>query len=133
MRPGISTNSSVLEVRAPSGSRPFLTFTRTLLHFYPVAVQRVSPRTPGRSRGCHFLNHNTVLNGNQFQLAQYSPSYYRATWIATGLDAGFATAMAIRPKWLRDMCSILFSAYYIIYANEADEKVWRCFGLAIEI
>ncbi|KAF9653808.1 alpha/beta-hydrolase [Thelephora ganbajun] len=53
----------------------------------------------------------------------YSPSYYRATWIATGLDAGFATAMAIRPKWLRDICAILFSAYYIIYANEADEKV----------
>lgn len=54
---------------------------------------------------------------------QYSPSYYRATWINTGLDAGFATAMSIRPKWLRDICSIVFSGYYIIYANEADEKV----------
>ncbi|KAH8093945.1 alpha/beta-hydrolase [Cristinia sonorae] len=53
----------------------------------------------------------------------YSPSYYRATWIATGLDAGFATAMDIRPKWLKDICSILFSIYYIIYANEADEKL----------
>jgi len=31
--------------------------------------------------------------------------------------------MSIRPKWLRDLCSILFSAYYILYANEADEKV----------
>ncbi|KAF5370750.1 hypothetical protein D9758_001917 [Tetrapyrgos nigripes] len=55
----------------------------------------------------------------------YSPSYYRATWINTGLDAGFATAMAIRPKWLRDICSIVFSVYYIIYANEADEKLRR--------
>jgi hypothetical protein len=54
---------------------------------------------------------------------QYSPSYYRATWIAIGLDAGFATAASIRPKWLKDFCSILFSIYYIIYANEADEKV----------
>jgi hypothetical protein len=54
---------------------------------------------------------------------QYSPSYYRATWIAIGLDAGFATAISIRPKWLKDFCSILFSIYYIIYANEADEKV----------
>ncbi|KAI1794112.1 alpha/beta-hydrolase [Ganoderma leucocontextum] len=53
----------------------------------------------------------------------YSPSYYRATWIVTGLDAGFATAMQIKPRWLRDMCSILFSIYYIIYANEADEKL----------
>ncbi|KII92745.1 hypothetical protein PLICRDRAFT_155534 [Plicaturopsis crispa FD-325 SS-3] len=53
----------------------------------------------------------------------YSPSYYRATWIATGLDAGFATAMSIRPKWMRDLCSVLFSVYYIIYANEADEKL----------
>ncbi|OJA18626.1 hypothetical protein AZE42_01772 [Rhizopogon vesiculosus] len=55
----------------------------------------------------------------------YSPSYYRATWIATGLDAGFATAMSIRPKWLKDICSILFSVYYIVYANEADEKIRR--------
>ena len=34
--------------------------------------------------------------------------------------------MAVRPKWLRDICAILFSAYYIIYANEADEKVRKC-------
>ncbi|KAL1939810.1 hypothetical protein VTO73DRAFT_9510 [Trametes versicolor] len=53
----------------------------------------------------------------------YSPSYYRATWMATGLDAGFATAMTIRPRWLRDICSVLFSVYYIIYASEADEKI----------
>jgi hypothetical protein len=31
--------------------------------------------------------------------------------------------MSIRPKWLRDICSIIFSVYYVIYANEADEKV----------
>jgi hypothetical protein len=31
--------------------------------------------------------------------------------------------MSIPFKWLRDLCSILFSIYYIIYANEADEKV----------
>ncbi|CDO76538.1 hypothetical protein BN946_scf184769.g2 [Trametes cinnabarina] len=53
----------------------------------------------------------------------YSPSYYRATWIAIGLDAGFATAMTIRPRWLKDICSVLFSIYYIIYASEADEKI----------
>ena len=56
-------------------------------------------------------------------LSQYSSNYYRATWISTGLDAGFATAMSIRPKWLKDICSVLFSIYYIIYATEADEKV----------
>lgn len=62
---------------------------------------------------------------------KYSPSYYRATWIITGLDAGFATAMTVRPKWLRDLCSVLFSIYYIIYANEADEKVWEAYVLPI--
>lgn len=31
--------------------------------------------------------------------------------------------MSIRPKWLRDICSILFSGYYILYAHEGDEKV----------
>ncbi|KAJ7045745.1 Alpha/Beta hydrolase protein [Mycena alexandri] len=55
----------------------------------------------------------------------YSPSYYRATWINTGLDAGFATAMSIRTKWIRDICSVIFSGYYIIYPNEADEKLRR--------
>jgi hypothetical protein len=54
---------------------------------------------------------------------QYSPPFYRAMWIASGMDAGFATAMSIRPKFLRDIASILFSVYYIVYANEADEKV----------
>ncbi|KAF8639568.1 hypothetical protein AX17_001470 [Amanita inopinata Kibby_2008] len=53
----------------------------------------------------------------------YSPSFYRATWLITGLDAGFATAMTIRPRWLRDICSIIFSGYYIIYASDADEKL----------
>ncbi|KAF8628907.1 hypothetical protein AX15_003688 [Amanita polypyramis BW_CC] len=55
----------------------------------------------------------------------YSPSFYRATWIITGLDAGFATAISIRPKWLRDICSLIFSVYYIIYANSADERLRR--------
>ncbi|KAF7321711.1 hypothetical protein MKEN_00692500 [Mycena kentingensis (nom. inval.)] len=55
----------------------------------------------------------------------YSSSYYRATWINTGLDAGFATAMSIRTKWLNDICSVLFGVYYILYPNEADEKIRR--------
>ncbi|KAJ6499063.1 Alpha/Beta hydrolase protein [Mycena sanguinolenta] len=55
----------------------------------------------------------------------YSPSYYRATWINTGLDAGFATAMSIRNKWIRDFASILFSAYYIAYPDQADQKLQR--------
>jgi hypothetical protein len=54
---------------------------------------------------------------------KYSPSFYRATWINTGLDAGFAMAMPIRPRWLRDICSLVFSVYYIICANSAEEKV----------
>ena len=29
----------------------------------------------------------------------------------------------MRPLWLRDIASILFSIYYLIYANEADEKL----------
>ncbi|THH03434.1 hypothetical protein EW145_g6259 [Phellinidium pouzarii] len=55
----------------------------------------------------------------------YSREYNRATWIVTGLDAGFATAMSIRPKWLRDICSIIFSAYYMVRGDDADSKVHR--------
>ncbi|PWN27576.1 alpha/beta-hydrolase, partial [Jaminaea rosea] len=53
----------------------------------------------------------------------YSRSFYRVTWIVTALDAGFATALNVKPKWLRDILSMVFSAYYVLYANEADEKL----------
>ncbi|EEQ31573.1 hypothetical protein McanMca71_006124 [Microsporum canis] len=53
----------------------------------------------------------------------YSRSYFRATWIVTALDAGFWTAMNIQKKWLRDLASLVFSIYYLIAAEQADEKV----------
>lgn len=55
----------------------------------------------------------------------YSRAYYRASYLAVAFDAGFATAMPVRPKWLRDICSMLFSGYYLIWAQEADEKLRR--------
>jgi acetyl esterase/lipase len=53
----------------------------------------------------------------------YSRSFYRATWFSTALDAGFFTALPIRRKLIRDVASILFSVYYLIFAEAADEKV----------
>ncbi|CAH7689376.1 Alpha/Beta hydrolase protein [Phakopsora pachyrhizi] len=53
----------------------------------------------------------------------YSRGFYRATWINTALDAGFATASSIPVKWLRDVLSVMFSGYYLLYASEADEKL----------
>ncbi|PGH05751.1 protein btn1 [Blastomyces parvus] len=53
----------------------------------------------------------------------YSRSYFRATWVTTALDAGFWTAMNIKKKWLRDLASMVFSMYYLIAAEHADEKV----------
>ncbi|KIW44460.1 hypothetical protein, variant [Exophiala oligosperma] len=53
----------------------------------------------------------------------YNRSYFRATWITTALDAGFWTAMRIRNKGLRDLASMIFTVYYLIAAEQADEKV----------
>jgi acetyl esterase/lipase len=53
----------------------------------------------------------------------YSRAYFRATWITTALDAGFWSAMKIRNKKVRDLASIIFSVYYLIAAERADEKV----------
>lgn len=53
----------------------------------------------------------------------YSRSYFRATWVTTALDAGFWSAMRIKRKGLRDFFSIVFSIYYMICAEQADEKV----------
>ncbi|KAL6711353.1 hypothetical protein ACN47E_005884 [Coniothyrium glycines] len=55
----------------------------------------------------------------------YSRSYFRATWVTTALDAGFWSAMKIRRKGVRDLLSIVFSVYYLICAEQADDKVRR--------
>lgn len=52
----------------------------------------------------------------------------RALLLAVALDTGFASAMHVKPKWLRDVLSMLFSGYYLFFANEADEKVRTLFS-----
>lgn len=46
----------------------------------------------------------------------------------TAMDAGFWTAMRIQKKWLRDLASIVFTVYYLIAAEQADEKVRKVRG-----
>lgn len=53
----------------------------------------------------------------------YSKSYFRATWVATALDAGYWTAMPIKWNWLREMAGPIFTIYYLLAAEQADEKV----------
>ncbi|KAL3469891.1 CLN3 protein-domain-containing protein [Aspergillus californicus] len=55
----------------------------------------------------------------------YSRSFFRATWITTALDAGFWTAMKVRPKWLRDIASLCCTVYYLFAAEQADDKARR--------
>lgn len=54
---------------------------------------------------------------------KYDRNYFRATWVATALDAGFWKAMWIRPRWLRDIASIVGTLYYMVCAEQADEYV----------
>ncbi|KAK5661386.1 hypothetical protein OQA88_11285 [Cercophora sp. LCS_1] len=58
----------------------------------------------------------------------YDATYFRATWVLTALDAGFWTAMKINNKWLRDAASIVFSLFYMVAAEQADEKVRKVRG-----
>ena len=60
--------------------------------------------------------------------AMYNRDYFRATWITTALDAGFWTAMRIRPKPLNRVCNMLFSLYYLVCADQADEVVRKVRG-----
>ncbi|KAJ1653174.1 hypothetical protein IWQ61_006651 [Dispira simplex] len=55
----------------------------------------------------------------------YDPDYFRATWIFTALDAGFWTAMQVRPRWLRQIASVVFTLVYLCHPQLADEKVRR--------
>ncbi|KAF2460259.1 Alpha/Beta hydrolase protein [Lineolata rhizophorae] len=58
----------------------------------------------------------------------YSRSYFRATWITTALDAGFWSAMSIRRRWARELASVVFSLYYLVCAEQADDKVRKVRG-----
>ncbi len=58
----------------------------------------------------------------------YDATYFRATWVLTALDAGFWTAMKISNKTLRDVASIVFSLFYMVAAEQADEKVRKVRG-----
>ncbi|RMY45477.1 hypothetical protein D0863_16036 [Hortaea werneckii] len=58
----------------------------------------------------------------------YTRSYFRATWVTTALDAGFWTAMHLRPKWLKDLASVIFTLYYLVCAEQADEMVRKVRG-----
>lgn len=58
----------------------------------------------------------------------YDATYFRATWVLTALDAGFWTAMKIQNKWLRDFASVAFSLFYMVAAEQADEKVRKVRG-----
>ncbi|KAI8086082.1 Alpha/Beta hydrolase protein [Halteromyces radiatus] len=71
------------------------------------------------------LFHLVGLNAPEPLARLYKRSFYRATWILTALDAGFFTAQPLKPIWLRHICSILFSVYYLVFADAAEEKVRR--------
>ncbi|ORZ23489.1 Alpha/Beta hydrolase protein [Absidia repens] len=71
------------------------------------------------------LFHLVGLNAPEPLARLYKRSFYRATWILTALDAGFFTAMPLKPLWLRHVCSFLFSFYYLFFADDAEEKVRR--------
>ncbi|CAO3629058.1 unnamed protein product [Cunninghamella blakesleeana] len=69
--------------------------------------------------------HLIGLNAPEPLARLYKRSYFRATWILTALDAGFFTAMPIKPNWLRHILSVVFSLYYLVFADDAEEKVRR--------
>ncbi|KAK9767167.1 hypothetical protein K7432_003258 [Basidiobolus ranarum] len=76
---------------------------------------------------CAYLIKNAFLllglNAPEPLARLYSRNYYRATWVLTALDAGFYTAMNIRPKWLMNILSIAFTLFYLVFAERADQKV----------
>ena len=63
------------------------------------------------------------LNAPEPLSRMYTHSFYRTTWILTSLDAGFFTAMNLKPKWLRDIASVVFSLIYLFNSEAAENKV----------
>ncbi|KAI8913392.1 Alpha/Beta hydrolase protein [Gorgonomyces haynaldii] len=63
----------------------------------------------------------SFLNPPEPMNRMYTRSYFRATWIFSALDAGFFTAMKLRPAWLRDVMSIVFSIGYLLFPEAAED------------
>ncbi|KAI9591934.1 Alpha/Beta hydrolase protein [Syncephalis fuscata] len=93
-----------------------------LAHFAPWQV------ILGTVTGLYLLKNGFLLagmNAPEPLIGMYNRDFYRATWMMTALDAGFWTAMHIRPNWLKQILSLVFSAYYLVFADQATEKVRR--------
>lgn len=63
------------------------------------------------------------LEGPEPLARLYNRNFFRASWFLIALDAGFWTAMPIRPKFLRDILSIWFSIFYLFFPEQAENKV----------
>ncbi|VVT46819.1 uncharacterized protein SAPINGB_P001402 [Magnusiomyces paraingens] len=53
----------------------------------------------------------------------YEPRFETAVTIMTAMTAGFMTAKSMRPKFIRDLASLVFAGYYIFTPDHAMEKV----------
>ncbi|ORY45966.1 alpha/beta-hydrolase [Rhizoclosmatium globosum] len=73
------------------------------------------------------------LNAPEPLARMYTRNFYRAAWFVTALDAGFLTAHTIKPKFLRDICSILFTGFYLFNFDKADAKVLKKYHAAITV
>ena len=54
--------------------------------------------------------------------ALYSRSFGRAVSVVTAANAGAWTALPIKPKFVRDIASIVFAVYYMFTPDHAEEK-----------
>ncbi|KAF9438179.1 hypothetical protein BGZ76_009386 [Entomortierella beljakovae] len=53
---------------------------------------------------------------------RYTRGYTRGLWIFAALDAGFFTSENIRPKFLRDTMSAIFTVFYLLFPKRAMAK-----------
>lgn len=69
------------------------------------------------------LHYLLYLNPPEIYARHYNRNFYRATWILTALDAGFWTALPVRPAIFRYPISLLLTVWYLFHAEDADIKV----------
>lgn len=65
------------------------------------------------------------MNPPEVYARHYNRNFYRATWILTALDAGFWTALPIKPGFIRQPLSLILAVWYLFHANDADIKVGK--------
>ncbi|RKO96508.1 alpha/beta-hydrolase, partial [Caulochytrium protostelioides] len=95
----------------------------SLIAFLTAAAWTVVLRTLAAMHALRHFALLTWMNEPESRARMYTRHYFRVTYLFNALDAGFLTAMHLRPAVLRDLASFLLTGFYLCCPVMAEHKI----------